>query len=309
MRSGVSLRPRAQVFASSITLLAGLFSLSACGHMADNAADRQFAEMRDQVGKIQSEQDRDGRLAFEGDDADLKLVETPPLKAVSTPAIPAPAAPRTVQIGSDGDDGQSDDPNDPSTRPEIRLQGQAGSAPRPLRGKTTHGKNGDVRIEPSDATRDDTRSDSSHPSVLDPDAKRSYDDALSLVNAKQYDRALEALGTFLTKWPDHPYVENALYWRGEVYYARGEYLRAAEQFEAVLARGGSKAPDALLKIGRCHERLGSADRAKEYWDRLRRDYPRSDAAKKLSPLSDDSHDSHDSRGSRAPKSDGTKESR
>ena len=99
----------------------------------------------------------------------------------------------------------------------------------------------------------------------------------------QWSRALEALAGFMVRWPDHPYVENALYWRGEVYFARGEHLRAAEQFEAVLARfgGGNKAPDALLKIGMCHDRLGSADRAKEYWERLRRDYPRSDAVMKI----------------------------
>lgn len=118
--------------------------------------------------------------------------------------------------------------------------------------------------------------------MLDPEAKRAYEAALAQVQGKQYDRGLEGLSAFLAKWPDHPYAENAMYWRGEAYFARGEYLRAAEQFEAVLSRfNGNKAPDALLKIGMCHERLGAGERAKEYWERLRREHPRSEAVKRI----------------------------
>jgi tol-pal system protein YbgF len=270
MRSGVPTRLLAHAVACSFALMTGLVGLG-CAH-ADSAADRHFAELRDAVGKVEAEQDRENRRLEAFESAGEKA--PPPPKSSPAPATPVP---RTVQIGGDDDAAVSDDPNDPTARPEIRLHGQAGAAPRPLRGKTTRGK-GEARIEPAS---EGEASDASRPSVLDPDAKRSYEDALSLVNSKQYDRALEALGGFLNRWPDHPYVENALYWRGEVYFARGEHLRAAEQLEAVVARGGNKAPDALLKIGMCHERLGASDRAKEYWDHLRRDYPRSDAAKKI----------------------------
>jgi hypothetical protein len=37
----------------------------------------------------------------------------------------------------------------------------------------------------------------------------------------------------------------------------------------------------------CHDRLGSSARAREYWDRLKREYPRSDAAKKIPPAARD----------------------
>ena len=64
---------------------------------------------------------------------------------------------------------------------------------------------------------------------------------------------------------------------------RASTFGPAEQFESVLARPGSgnKAPDALLKLGMCHDRLGASQRAREYWDRLKNDYPRSDAAKRI----------------------------
>lgn len=136
------------------------------------------------------------------------------------------------------------------------------------------------------------RADAPRASALDPDAKKAYEAALGQVQAKQFDRGLEGLNAFLVRWPDHPYAENAMYWRGEAYYAQGEYLRAAEQFEAVLARfgSGSKGPDALLKLGMCHDRLGAPQRAQQYWDRLKNDYPRSDAAKRI-PAADRGRDS------------------
>jgi len=119
-------------------------------------------------------------------------------------------------------------------------------------------------------------------SALDPEAKRAYDHAISLVNGRKNSEALEALNAFLVKWPDHPYAENAMYWRGEIFFAQADYLKAAEQFDAVVARfNGRKAPDALLKIGLCHDKLGAPTRANDYWSRLKREYPQSDAARKI----------------------------
>jgi tol-pal system protein YbgF len=267
---------------ASVLLLAFAAPAAGCAHV-ESAADRHFAELSDGVGKVQADQDRESQRLSRG--AEWNERETASAAARSGPPAKGPAQ-HTVQIGADPNDGESDDPNDPTARPEIRLQGQGGGlGQRPVRGKTSRGNKGEARIEPSS---EEARDNAARAPILDPEAKRSYDSAISLVNSKQYDRALEALGVFLLRWPEHPYAENALYWRGEVHFARGEYLRAAEQFESALARGGSKTPDALLKIGMCHDRLGSTERAKDYWDRLRRDYPRSDAAKKLPQSSEDS---------------------
>lgn len=241
---------------------------------ADSAADRHFAEMREAITEVQADQDRANRRL---ELLDVGVADEPPSRRAPEPS-PRPAPLRTVQLGDADPGGEGDDPNDPTARPAIRLEGSSMGSPRPLRGKTTRE---DVRVAP--------RSEAGAPPIMDPEAKESYDRALALVGSKQYDRALDALAGFLVRWPDHPYAENALYWRGEVYFARGEHLRAAEQFEGVLARfgGGNKAPDALLKIGMSHERLGSPERAREYWERLRRDYPRSDAAKKIPQRSDE----------------------
>ncbi len=262
-----------------VALLASA-ATSGCAH-ADSVADRQLTEMQGTIAKIQADQDRSNdRIGDLEVGASESSVRAESSKGTGAKPAPAAAPPRTVQIG-DSEDRASDDPNDPNARPEIKVQGQGGSAPsRSVRSKSSSGRRGEARIEPSDES---VRPDGARSSALDPDAKKAYDAAIGLVNGRQYDRAQEALSAFLLRWPDHPYAENALYWRGESYYARGEYLRAAEQFESVLTRAGSgnKAPDALLKIGMCHDRLGATERAKEYWERLRRDYPRSDAAKRI----------------------------
>ena len=118
---------------------------------------------------------------------------------------------------------------------------------------------------------------------LDPQAKRAYDEAVTLVGAKRYDEALDAFAAFLVRWPDHPYADHAMFWRGECYFARGEYGRAAEQLEGVLARfpAGSKAPDALLKLGMTYKKLSNPAKARQCFARLLTDFPQTDAAHRI----------------------------
>jgi tol-pal system protein YbgF len=260
---------RSLVAALVVLAVAGALGLGSAGcARADTVADRHISEMRESIGEIQVEQDRENQRFASMDVApeDKRANEDrTPRGSGRTPIGPL----RSVPIGQVDEAREIDDLEESGTRPEIRIHGQ----PRPVRGKTRDAR-GKVQEEPKD--------DAPGPSVFDPEAKKSYEAALALVNDKQFDKALDALAGFLVRWPDHPYAENAMYWRGECYFARGELLRAAEQFEAVLSRfNGNKAPDALLKLGVCHDRLAAPERAKKYFDRLRRDYPRSEAAKRI----------------------------
>jgi tol-pal system protein YbgF len=229
-----------------------------CAH-GESAQDKQFAEMRETISRMQLERDRvDHRLEA----LELAVAEekSPSDGSKDVNKAPPGPPPRTVQLGADVT--ENEDPNDVTQRPEIKVSGGAGGvAPSRARGG----------------------GDASRASVLDPDAKKTYEQGLSQVQGKQYDKGLDTLAAFLVKWPDHPYAENAMYWRGEAYYAKGDYAKAQESFEGVLSRFGSgkKAPDALLKLGLCQDRLGSSARAQEYFDRLKRDYPQSDAAKRI----------------------------
>jgi tol-pal system protein YbgF len=121
--------------------------------------------------------------------------------------------------------------------------------------------------------------------AVDPQAAKDYDAAYALVKAKKLDKALDALAGFLVRYPDHPYAANALYWRGECYWALGDYSSAAAQFDALVVRfpASPKSADGLLKLGLAHRKLGSAAKAKVAFDRLRKDFPTSEAAKKIPP--------------------------
>lgn len=281
---------RAPVVPFFSALVAVVAFASGCAH-TDAVADRHIKELGEQIGQEQADQDksssRSGLL-------DTKPESGPVATKNNAKGRGDLGANHVVAIG-DEDNRENDDPNAPDARPEIRLQGPAGAAAAQARTSASRNRSSAAKTR-IDEESNNLKSD--RPSALDPEAKRAYESAHALVTSKQYDRALEALSAFVTRWPDHPYAENATYWRGECHFAKGEYLRAAEQFEAVLSKyTGTKAPDALLKMGMCHDRLGSSDRAKEYWERLRRDYPRSDAVKRIPGESSSSKGSDRSGGS------------
>jgi len=119
--------------------------------------------------------------------------------------------------------------------------------------------------------------------AVEAQATEDYERAVQLIGRKQYEQALNQLAGFLVRFPGHAHAGNAMYWRGECYYAMGNYVRAAEQFEGVVARfpRGNKAPDALLKLGMAQRRMGELDKAANTWDILQRSYPASDAARKI----------------------------
>ena len=279
--------------------------LVACGR-GQSAEDRQLAELKEEITRVQSDHDRfEQRLSAmeirSADDHALQPIADAPARSTAVP-MATPQNLRIVRLSPDGSElveGSSetagsiagDDPEDSTPRPSIRVQGGGGGNARGSKGVRAFRGTGD-RIEetlPPDGTEVFRPSgpvlsaSASRPSALDPEAKRAYDAALALVNAHRYPQALEAFAGFLVKWPDHPNADNAMYWRGECYFAQGEFARAAEQFEGVIARFplGNKVPDSLLKLGLCQAKLGNSEIAKTHFDRLLREFPRSEAARRI----------------------------
>ena len=244
-----------------IGALIGVFPLfAACSHQ--DPADRSVEAMKSDITKMQADRDRfDERLeALEAaeqrrDDADR---HPRPPRTELVPRLP-------VVRGGEGDAGPPLAP----TEGEAADIGSEIDGPRPVVEANGPGgaSGGRGRGNPG----------------LSPEAKRDYDAALSQVRAKQYDRALEAFTAFLVRYPDHVYADNAMYWRGECFYAKGEFAKAAEQFEGLLARFpyGNKVPDALLKVGLCQQRLGSRELAQKTFAELRDRYPKSEAARQI----------------------------
>ena len=232
--------------------------------------------MRAEIDRIQAARD--------GADRDLLASEAAETHEASVSPVPLGKPSATLQRGvalaaapgeddSSSEDEVSPDTEDPTPRPTLRMVGSQRSAGR----NGWHGDGAESYFV------DDQASPPSHTGGLDPEAKPAYDAALALVNARQYDRALEALAAFLIKWPDHPYADNAMFWRGECYFAKGDYRRASEQYEGVVNRfpSGNKAADALLKLGMSHQKLGDPMKAKECFDRLAQAYPQSAASHRI----------------------------
>ena len=120
---------------------------------------------------------------------------------------------------------------------------------------------------------------------IDPKAAKDYDAALALYKGKKWQKALDAFAGFVVRWPDHPYVANALYWRGACYYSLGQFGAAEGQLEGMLASHpeSTKVPDALLELGLTEKKLGSDAKAKAAFVRLKKEFPKSEAAKKIPP--------------------------
>lgn len=118
--------------------------------------------------------------------------------------------------------------------------------------------------------------------VLDQAAVQAYGDALSLVRADRCHDALIAFASFVSRWPDHPHADNAMYWRGECLLRLGETRQGIEEFNSLLRRypSGNKVPDALLKLFLTWRRLGDEARASEAALRLLNEFPGTDAARR-----------------------------
>ncbi|MBX3272584.1 MAG: tol-pal system protein YbgF [Sandaracinaceae bacterium] len=115
-------------------------------------------------------------------------------------------------------------------------------------------------------------------------ASRAYRVALAAFTERRIPDAIRGFDDFVREHPSHPYADNAMYWRAEIDYSRGDFGGALARFSALIERypRGNKVPDALLRIGLCYERMGQRDRARRVFSRLRQQYPDTVAARMAS---------------------------
>jgi tol-pal system protein YbgF len=117
-------------------------------------------------------------------------------------------------------------------------------------------------------------------SVRGAGASEPYRRGLRSLQERRYDDALAQFAAFINDQPRHELVASALYWRGEALYAKRDYNAASRELETLLERypSTSRAPDALLKLGLSYRKLGASERADQALQRLRTDFPTSQAA-------------------------------
>jgi tol-pal system protein YbgF len=120
------------------------------------------------------------------------------------------------------------------------------------------------------------------PRLLNDDPLAAYKRAKDLYNGGNVSGSIKALTSFIRRWPDHGYADNALYLLGSGRYKRAEYRAALDVFRRVLSdhATGNQVPDALLMTGLTLERLGQPMQARDTLSRLRAMYPGTDAARR-----------------------------
>lgn len=100
---------------------------------------------------------------------------------------------------------------------------------------------------------------------------------------KSWDAAITSLTAFMAKNPRDANLAEATHLRAMAYSVKNDPSRAAEQFEAVVDSypESAFAPDALLELARVRDKMGDKGAAEKARARLKSDYPKSAAAKKL----------------------------
>jgi tol-pal system protein YbgF len=116
--------------------------------------------------------------------------------------------------------------------------------------------------------------------LVDPEEKRSYDSALSLLRAGDFNGAAVALGIFQRRYPSSAYAESVKFWLGNAYYGKREYKEAIAAFRSlvVAAPSHSRAPEALLSIANCQAEMKDNKAARQTVEELIKAYPASEAA-------------------------------
>jgi tol-pal system protein YbgF len=110
------------------------------------------------------------------------------------------------------------------------------------------------------------------------------------LQARDHATAVAGFESFLARYPEHDYANNAQYWLGEAYYDQKQFSTALAEFQKVIDRypQGNKVPDALLKIGYCQLALGDRGAALNALRRVVTMHPTSSpaalAARKLKEL-------------------------
>lgn len=109
-----------------------------------------------------------------------------------------------------------------------------------------------------------------------------YERAMTFLNQKKYENALDALENFANANPSDPRTVEARYWMGIAHTGLKEYSTAIDIHRRFVADNPKhpKAPEALRNVAQCQLALNQRDAAKATLQQLIRQYPNSDAAKR-----------------------------
>jgi tol-pal system protein YbgF len=104
-----------------------------------------------------------------------------------------------------------------------------------------------------------------------------YNKAHDAYMAKNYKMAMEMFENLLKNNNKHSLSDNCQYWIGECYDGLEDYKNAILAFEKVFTYlSSNKDDDSQIKLGICYYKLGDMEKAKEEFNKLIYNYPKSE---------------------------------
>jgi tol-pal system protein YbgF len=110
--------------------------------------------------------------------------------------------------------------------------------------------------------------------------KLLYDEAFSELTRKNYKTATQLFQKFLKQYPKSSLADNAQYWRGECFFALGDFEKAILEFQKVIKKypKGNKVTAAILKQGYAFIQLKAYADAKAFFELLIAEHPKTQEA-------------------------------
>lgn len=111
--------------------------------------------------------------------------------------------------------------------------------------------------------------------------KQAYAEAYALVKEKKFTEAVDALHSFIEKYPEGELTGNAYYWLGEVYLVLPKLEQAKQAFMIVVKTfpGHRKVADSMFKLAVTFDRLHDPENSEKYLEMVQKNYPDSTASK------------------------------
>jgi len=110
---------------------------------------------------------------------------------------------------------------------------------------------------------------------------KMYQSAFDSIKTKKYSDAIQSLNAYVEKYPSGQYVANAHYWLGEMYVISGANDKAVKEYTLLVTNypQSDKTPGAMLKLGNMADDQSKTAQAKDWWQKLVKQYPNDPAAK------------------------------
>lgn len=114
-----------------------------------------------------------------------------------------------------------------------------------------------------------------------PEEKSDLTQALSLINQKQYDKAIQEINDLLNKTKSEAIRKEATYWLAESHIQLGNYEQAIELLTDLNnVTKSDKAPEIALKLAECKLKIGRIAEAKNTYKQIIEKYPKSEQVPK-----------------------------